>query len=164
MSPAEEVAASLIFILPAYAANAAPLTLAAVVKGRHPIDFGLTLPDGRRLLGDAKTWEGLVAGVAVGVVVGHLLGDAMLGLALGLGAMLGDVAGSFLKRRLGLEPGSPTPILDQLDFLAGALSLAYLSGYQVTPLRAAILAALTPPIHVATNAIAYALGLKDRPY
>ena len=161
---AEAVVRVLIFIAPAYVANAAPLAFAPLFKTRHPVDFGLLMPDGARLLGDAKSWEGLLMGVATGFLTGMALASPLRGLVLSVGAMLGDLAGSFTKRRLKLAPGQPLPLVDQLDFLAGALLLGAAFNYTLSPPELAILVLITPPIHLATNAAAYLLRLKDRPY
>ncbi|MDD5096827.1 MAG: CDP-archaeol synthase, partial [Candidatus ainarchaeum sp.] len=59
----------IIFILPCYIANAAPVLLG----GGQPIDFGANFPDGRRILGDAKTVRGFVGGVAAGTVAAGIL-------------------------------------------------------------------------------------------
>ena len=127
------------FILPAFAANG--LTpLIGMKSGLHPIDFGRKL-GGRRILGDGKSWEGLVFGSLVGLVIGVVMMLAypflpwslsevpltivpmtpILGFALGFGALAGDAAGSFAKRRSGKERGAPVPLLDQLDFVMGAI-------------------------------------------
>ena len=42
--------------MPAYLAN----TIAVLTGGKYPIDQGKTLADGNRILGDGKTWSGLV--------------------------------------------------------------------------------------------------------
>ncbi|RLF09570.1 MAG: CDP-2,3-bis-(O-geranylgeranyl)-sn-glycerol synthase [Thermoprotei archaeon] len=158
------VMSALLFIAPAYVANAAPLAFSPLFKAKHPVDFGLTMPDGSRLLGEAKSWEGLAVGMALGSMTGAVLAAPLRGLVLSTGAMLGDLVGSFIKRRLKLAPGQPLPVLDQLDFLAGSLALAALFGYTVGLAELSALLLLTPPIHLATNTAAYALGLKDRPY
>ena len=58
--------AVLYFFVPAYVANMSPV----VVRNRFPslaapIDGGLSWR-GRRLLGDHKTWRGLLVGIVVG--------------------------------------------------------------------------------------------------
>jgi CDP-2,3-bis-(O-geranylgeranyl)-sn-glycerol synthase len=81
------------------------------------------------------------------------------GFLMGVGAVLGDLLGAFLKRRLGIKPGDPLPIIDQLDFVFGAL----LFGSLVFPLSLAsvlLVVLVTPPIHLGTNYGAYLLGLK----
>ena len=80
-----------------------------------------------------------------------------------LGAPLGDLIGSFIKRRFNLERGAPAPIIDQLDFLLGAIFLAYI----VFPLRwmyivFAIL--ITLLLHVLANTLAYKLGYSKEPW
>ncbi len=168
-------------IIPAFAANG--LTpLLGLKKGLHPIDAGHELW-GSRLLGPGKSWEGLAFGSLVGLLVGTVqmltypllpwglssqpltivsMGP-VLGLALGLGAMLGDAGASFIKRRLNRPRGSPVPLLDQLDFVFGALLLALF----FVPLRLEwllILAVLTPVLHLAANVIGFRLGIKKTPW
>jgi len=166
---ADLLARSLIYILPAYFANGAPV----VFGGGRPLDGGRTFRDGRPIFGPRKTVRGFISGVLVGVLTGLALGlvglvpalpDALvLGFLMGLGAMLGDLAGSFVKRRLNRPPGAPAPLLDQLDFVVGAVLL-------VLPFRPpaldelACVLVLTPLIHLATNFTAYKLGLKKEPW
>ena len=158
------VMSALLFIAPAYVANAAPLAFSPLFKAKHPVDFGLTMPDGSRLLGEAKSWEGLIIGIVLGSATGIMLARPLRGLVLSVGAMLGDLAGSFIKRRLKLAPGQPLPLLDQLDFLAGSLMFGALFNYTLSTAEVVLLVLITPPIHLATNAVAYALGLKEKPY
>ncbi|MBV0925358.1 CDP-2,3-bis-(O-geranylgeranyl)-sn-glycerol synthase [Halomicroarcula limicola] len=168
-------------MLPAYVPNNA----AVLAGGGRPIDGGRTMGDSR-LLGDGKTWRGTLAGTLAGLTlaillsvlapaasdfVGHPLPTFPLraGLGLAFGAMLGDVGASFLKRRSGRERGAAFPGLDQLDFVVGALACALVlapSWFGATftvPVLVAILL-LTPLLHVLTNGIAYALGLKNEPW
>jgi len=90
-----------------------------------PIDAGLKLPDGRRLLGDHKTWRGFVAAVLACAVAASLLGYSVrLGLAFAALSLAGDAASSFIKRRLHLAPGTEIPGLDQIpEALAPLLTL-----------------------------------------
>ncbi len=154
---------------PCYVANATPVVVAKVVKRTHPIDGGLRFPDGRRILGDGKSVEGFISGVLTGTAVGFALKQVgLLGVQeafiLSLGTMLGDALGSFVKRRLGIERGEPAPLLDQLTFLLVALLLYQLVYGGLDALTVVILALVTPPIHLATNYIAYKLGLKSKPW
>ncbi len=95
----------------------------------RPIDKGRTLRDGRRLLGDNKTWKGLVgvtvlsglSGLAWGAVLrGSSLEPynllfvehpstpgwaALTGTLLGLAYGLFELPNSWLKRRVGIRPG-----------------------------------------------------------
>ena len=163
----EIIGSALWFILPAYFANATPV----VLGGGMPIDMGKRFIDGRSIFGAGKTVRGFSAGLVAGTFVGLLQGVAIgpllsflsLGFLLALGALLGDLAGSFIKRRLGMERGRAAPGLDQLSFLAGALLLASLvspPSWQVI----ITLVIITPPIHLVTNFAGYKLGLKKRPY
>ena len=110
---AETVAVALWTMLPAYIPNNA----AVLFGGGPPIDGGRTY-DGKRILGDGKTWRGTAAGTIAGVVVAfglNAVDAAVAGLvgfdlptfpllaAVGLafGAMLGDILASLVKRRSG---------------------------------------------------------------
>ncbi len=85
-------------------------------------------------------------------------------LALSLGALLGDIAGSFIKRRLSLPRGAPAPVLDQLDFYAGAVAASYLLGCKWNPETLAAAAIVVAVLHVTANAAAYLAGLKKEPW
>jgi CDP-2,3-bis-(O-geranylgeranyl)-sn-glycerol synthase len=132
-------------VIPIYVANAS----AVIVGGGIPIDFGKTGKDGRRILGDGKTWRGLFSGTFLGMTAGFGLvvaasylsasEYAFLGLtnfegfpvmililfSLCFGALLGDVVESFFKRRIGKDRGQDWIPFDQLDFLLGALTLSF---------------------------------------
>ncbi len=62
-----------IFVLflmgPAYLAN----TIAVLTGGKYPIDQGKLHSDGNRILGDGKTWSGLIGGTMGGMASGVLL-------------------------------------------------------------------------------------------
>ncbi|MEB3862138.1 MAG: CDP-2,3-bis-(O-geranylgeranyl)-sn-glycerol synthase [Desulfurococcales archaeon] len=170
MALADDVVELLIYILPAMVANGAPVVGAKFYGRGHPIDMGARMPDGRRVLGDGKTVEGFIVGVLAGLVVGILetlaLNENLIGasLASSVGALLGDMAGSFIKRRLGKERGAPVPLLDQLDFYIGALAMLYLAGYSISMGAAMVMAFVIIILHVSTNWIAYQLGLKSVPW
>jgi CDP-2,3-bis-(O-geranylgeranyl)-sn-glycerol synthase len=129
--------------------------------------MGLRLGDGERVLGDNKTFRGFiggfVAGTIVGVVCSYLFSKNLLAVAIpaSLGALLGDMGGALLKRRLKIRPGGALPVVDQLDFVVGAVLCVSLFS-QVSVAVVLILLLVTPPIHFLTNVGAYALGLKDR--
>lgn len=105
-----------------------------------PIDAGMTFADGRRLLGDHKTWRGLVAGMLACAVVSWLLGYSVsLGLAFAALALTGDAASSLIKRRLRLSPGREVPGLDQMPealvpllCLSGALGIGVSGAWTLT--------------------------------
>ncbi|RLF96435.1 CDP-2,3-bis-(O-geranylgeranyl)-sn-glycerol synthase [Thermococci archaeon] len=158
---------ALLFILPAYIANATPV----VTGGGKPMDFEMTFIDGRRILGKGKTWRGFFSGILSGTILGLLIWELLefeeksitLAILLSLGALVGDCTGSFIKRRLNIERGRPLPLVDQLDFLLGALVFSEI----VTdlPIEAIIfLVVITPVIHLGFNVLAYLLGLKNTWY
>ena len=154
---------ALYIILPIYCANAAPV----IFGGGRPIDLGRRFVDGERIFGDHKTFRGFVSGLIVGAVVGALCSYVFstnlltVAISASLGALLGDMVGAFVKRRLKIKPGGPLPIVDQLDFVVGAIILVSLFSAISLPV-VLILLLVTPPIHFLTNVGAYALGLKDR--
>ena len=157
----------LLVYLPALVANGS----ATLIARGHPLDFGKRFIDGRRILGDGKTFEGFTLGVlyATSVALTEALAAkndslAAYGVIAGIGALLGDITGSFIKRRLGLERGAHMPLLDQLDFLAGAYLATAMAGYVPPILYAAIFAVLVYGLHRATNYAAYKLGIKPVPW
>jgi|SRR5579871_1469267 len=170
---------ALYFFVPAYVANMAPV----LVQGHfaalaRPMDAGWTL-GGVRVLGDHKTWRGLLAGIIAGAIVyaaqaalhehgvlrdlalvDYRVVDPLPGVLLGLGAGLGDAVKSFFKRRVGIPPGAPWIPFDQLDFLVGAY--VCVAPLVVPPLVPTLLAApLVGVGSVAVTAAGYGLGLKE---
>lgn len=154
------------FILPAYVANATPV----LTGGGPPIDGGKKFSDGYRILGGGKTIRGFILGLLAGSIVGVVQftfwsspESWMIAVLLAFGALLGDLCGSFVKRRVGFSRGRSFPVLDQLEFVVGALLLASLikvPGWEIL----AVLMILTPFIHLGTNFVGYKLGFKSEPY
>jgi CDP-2,3-bis-(O-geranylgeranyl)-sn-glycerol synthase len=155
---------SIYFMLPAYLSNVSALTFG----GGTPLDLGRSLKDGRRILGDGVTWRGTIIGPIVGTTIGTLQGivagdiifGATLGLSLGGGAIIGDACGSFIKRRIKIERGRPAPIMDQLDFVVGALLFASLV-VNISFNMIILIIIITVFLHLGANTIAYLLGMKD---
>jgi len=83
---------------------------------------------------------------------------------LSLGALFGDLGGAFLKRRLGISPGNLLPVVDQVDFVVGALVFSLLLYPMLTWELALTVLIITPPIHLLTNVAAYKLRLKNNPW
>lgn len=157
-----DVAQALLFIFPAYCANAAPV----IFGGGFPIDGGKTFIDGKLIFGSHKTLRGFFSGLIVGTLVSFVQGalfqyNMLLGFTLSMGALAGDLAGSFFKRRLDLPPGSDLPIADQLDFILGALLFSLLVSPPPLPI-VIIIVIITLPIHLLTNFLAYLLGVKKK--
>jgi len=150
---------SLVLIFPAFIANSVPV----LARGKHPIDFGRNLGDGKRILGDGKTFEGFTVGLLIGTMTGALVGYPLHSFLLSLGALVGDMMGAFIKRRLGIARGMPAPVLDQLDFVAGALLFVF-PIYSFTVYQVIFIVLVTPPIHLSTNYVAYLCKLKPNPW
>ena len=164
MDIATLIVEALKFIFPAYCANATPV----IAGGGTPMDFGKNFLDGKRIFGANKTYRGFFFGLAVGVTVG--LVEVMLfdypllfSVLSPLGALLGDLTAAFLKRRLGIAPGGLLPIIDQVDFVVGALVFSLPLAIIYWQLAVAVLL-ITPPIHLLTNFVAYKLKLKKNPW
>ncbi|WP_245320834.1 CDP-2,3-bis-(O-geranylgeranyl)-sn-glycerol synthase [Methanofollis sp. W23] len=166
-------------MVPAYVPNSA----AAALGGGTPVDLGKNWRDGRRILGDGKTYRGFILGVAAGIAVGvlqivlrehfgwsllpeHTLVTVTL---LATGALLGDMAESFIKRRLGKESGEEWPLADQYDLVVGAFVLLILFQYAWVVRYVDLLVffwilILTPLLHRAANIIGYLIGVKEVPW
>lgn len=166
-------------MLPAYLPN----NVAALTGGGTPIDMGRKWSDGRRIFGDGKTIRGFIGGVAAGIGIGLLQIYAkssgivpefpshtiLVVILLATGSLLGDMIKSFFKRRRGIERGGKWPLIDQYDFVAGALILTllldpeWMFSTMTLPLLVTILI-ITPLLHRIVNIIGYKLGLKEVPW
>jgi len=131
---------------PAYIAN----SVAVLTGGKYPIDQGKISSDGNRILGDGKTWSGLLGGTLGGIIFGMLLdaGDSRMALEhltseeyekslwgnnpilifflLSFGALFGDIVASFYKRRQNLQRGDKFALLDMYDFIIMSLLLCFI--------------------------------------
>jgi CDP-2,3-bis-(O-geranylgeranyl)-sn-glycerol synthase len=153
------VAETIYMYLPAYIANATPVSLG----GGGPLDGGRTWIDGEPLFGDHKTVRGTFYGLAAGTLVGLLQGYLLKGILLSIGTIGGDIAISFVKRRLKMKPGALFPIADQVGFIVFAVALASLVEPQTWERMVTIVLA-TVPIHFLTNVIAWLLKMKSNPW
>lgn len=162
-----------LFLLPPFFANAVPV----VFGGGTPIDLGKKFIDGKRIFGDGKTYKGFFSGVLFGILIGviefFLFNDIFLLLiAVGssLGTMIGDLFGSFIKRRMNIDRGKPSIILDQLTFIVFALLFSSLyiisSEYSSILTLPSILLILliTFFMHKFSNILANKAGLKKVPW
>ncbi|MFA6530924.1 MAG: CDP-2,3-bis-(O-geranylgeranyl)-sn-glycerol synthase [Candidatus Micrarchaeia archaeon] len=164
----------ILFILPAYIANAVPV----VLGGGQYLDFGMKFGDGERIFGNGKTIRGFIAGVASGTVAAAILAiylplpffaNAQLqffgGFMLALGTMVGDAIGSSIKRRMKMQPGKQF-VLDQLSFLIVALIFVFpfVNPSVYEPVGIVFLFVLTYLMHSGTNLLANKMGLKSVPW
>ncbi len=156
----------IIFILPAYFANAAPV----IFGGGMPLDLNRKFRR-KPIFGRHKTIKGLVAGISAGILVGFaesLVPGFSFMLAVGvlesLGANFGDLLGSFIKRRIGAEEGTSIKLLDRYLFLVFAITFAFPLGYSPSIPGIVFLFILTWLMHGITNAFAYKIKLKSVPW
>lgn len=152
---------ALVFMLPAYAVSSS-LMLLWFLEGRyglkawdHPLSAGL--------FGGHRTAAGLAIIAYAAWPIGLYFGDTAAGLVYAGGFLLGHVGSSFLKRRLGYEPGGRMPVVDQLDFALGIQAAYIAAGYGVLPQLPEILA-LTLILHPAADWAAYLLRIKEVPW
>ncbi|NHI93626.1 MAG: CDP-2,3-bis-(O-geranylgeranyl)-sn-glycerol synthase [Candidatus Lokiarchaeota archaeon] len=185
------------YILPAYFANGGAVLMGKYIKGR-PIDLGKNFFDDQRILGDGKTWQGLLGGTLIGTFGGFVMWLIVLGAVaaakfeynfgfadpichpilydmtilrgflLAFGALMGDMIGSFIKRRFKRERGAKFPILDQLDFILGAVLFSLIEFWVINflivwPILLFVII-VTPVLHVVANRSAFKLGLKNEPW
>lgn len=182
----KDIIDAFVLFLPAFVANPG----AVVTGGYGKVDFGRKFFDGRRILGDGKTWSGFfggsLIGVGLGVVIyyitkvpflgylGHYYPGVIASLAIivpmSFGSLIGDMAGSFLKRRFGLGSGDKGFLLDQWPFVFVSFLLVYIFApsffmeYYGNIVGALAILLITPPLHRAINIIGYKLNRKDVPW
>lgn len=165
--------------LPAFIANMMPVFAARfdIAFLHTPVDGGQSIR-GVRILGDHKTWRGIIAavfGAALVVVIqyfepmtlsiGGYKPDTVLlavvyGAYIGLLVMVGDMLGSFIKRQLGFASGKPCIPLDQIDYIV-VFIVGTLPFIAWTPLTAGALVLLTFFLNLGSNALAYVTGVKN---
>jgi CDP-2,3-bis-(O-geranylgeranyl)-sn-glycerol synthase len=144
---------------------------------KRPIDAGRTWR-GRRLLGDNKTWRGALVmstGPLLATVVLHRAewyrrrlpveaNPLLLGTILGVSTVAGELPNSFLKRRLGIAPGTQRnaalSVLDQADFVLTAAVLLR-PVYRMSARETAEIFAIVAAVHVPINVIGHVLGVRS---
>jgi len=129
-----------------------------------PVDGYRFWSDGTRVLGDTKTWRGLVAGVVVPALVAPMLGCGLvLGAAVGALALIGDLLSSFVKRRLGYLSSDMALGLDQVpESLIPALVLGGRFGLEWGDVPLVSIAFLL--LGLMLSALLYLVGVRQRPY
>jgi CDP-2,3-bis-(O-geranylgeranyl)-sn-glycerol synthase len=167
-------------MLPVYMAN----NCATLFGGGRPLDGGRTFLDGRRILGDHKTYGGFIFGTLGGVATAfvqylavpylssHIALAAIpaaVAIAMPPGALVGDAVKSFFKRRLGIDSGTMLPVADQLDFIVGSLAFGFIAApawfaanFSLPVLIVIVL--MTFPLQLFHNLVAVALGKKKVPW
>jgi hypothetical protein len=142
---------------------------------KRPIDGG------RGWFGANKTWRGalmMFTGVLLATgVVWELMPDSLqdeswvvVGALIGAGTVLGELPNSYLKRRLGIEPGARrlTPggialiLYDQADFVP-AIAICLLPVWTM-PLDTLIIGFVAvAAVHLVVNVVGYAIGAREQP-
>jgi CDP-2,3-bis-(O-geranylgeranyl)-sn-glycerol synthase len=167
--------AALLFFLPAGVANMMPVfanKISLLNRWKTPVDFGLRFK-GQRILGNNKTWRGVVSGTLMAGLTAVLISKVNIntvatvapfwvGCLLGFGALAGDAFESFFKRLRGVKPGEPWFPFDQTDYIIGALLVV--SIFVQLPLWAIVtIFVVYFGLHLLVAYGGYRLGLKDRP-
>lgn len=167
--------AALLFFLPAGIANMSPVLINKIPyvnQWRTPLDLGKSYK-GKRILGDNKTWRGLIFGTLIGgisaVIISKLNANTIgtldpfwAGCVLGAGALLGDAIESFFKRLRGVKPGQLWFPFDQIDYIIGGLLAIYL--FMPLPFWVMVTVFVVYfGLHILIAYVGYLLGLKKTP-
>lgn len=147
-------------------ANGAPVVATAVCGdwGAHPLDGGRVLADGHRVLGDSKTWRGvLLSPLATGASAALLGLPVGVGVVVGVGAMLGDLLSSFAKRRLGVPSSGMMLGLDQIPETLLPL-LAVADRFALTWPTIGWMVVGFAVLELGLSPVFYRLGIRNRPY
>jgi CDP-diacylglycerol--serine O-phosphatidyltransferase len=141
---------------------------------------GLKIPIHRRWFGANKTWRGVFVmpvAAASGVWLASMVWPAefggwnflILGFALGLAYVLAELPNSFIKRRMGIEPGrrparhaSWFALADQADSAIGC-ALVYAWALGLPAATVLILVAVGPAVHLIVNYSLYLMRLRKEP-
>ena len=147
-------------------ANALPIIIRNIFKNtwNHPIDNGVLFIDDQPLLGNSKTWRGLIISFTFTPAAALTLGYSMqIGALISLFAMSGDLFSSFIKRRLKLSPSSMSPLLDQIPesllpaiFLMQAFKLNFVSVF--------ILVLIFIIFELGISRVLYKMRIRKQPY
>ncbi|MBL7169417.1 MAG: CDP-archaeol synthase [Candidatus Aenigmarchaeota archaeon] len=153
------------FILPLYIANMTPSFVKKINFLNYPIDFGKSLK-GQRILGDHKTWRGLVLGTLMGGIFALIQRrQFFVGLIMTLGGFTGDSIGSFIKRRRKIKEGGKFFPIDQIDFaLVSLLFCKLFNILTIDTIQVIFLLILTIPLSYLASMIGYKLKLKGVPW
>ena len=129
-----------------------------------PLDCGLTMSDGRPLLGVSKTIRGIVLSVLLTPVVAMLIGlNWEVGLVVAASAMAGDATSSFLKRRMGFAPSSQAIGLDQIpEALLPLLAARWL--LPITLVDVLVGTVLFVVGSLVVSRLLFKLNVRDKPY
>lgn len=156
-----------------------------------PMDMNKNFIDGKRIFGNNKTWKGffgyiilnIICSIIMGIICNvfklneynyfyiatqnNLIYNIVIGLLLGLGYSLFELPNSFIKRRLGIEPGKTIKgfkkvffiFLDQADSIFGiVLVLSFF--YPISILEYFLYVLLGAVTHIIINMLLYFMKLR----
>ena len=182
----QDILLAIWFLLPAAAANAAPVFSAKIPglkRMNAPMDGGKTWR-GHRIFGPHKTWRGFISGIVVAtfvlwvqqLLVAHTqwadvfvaqvdyatLPLFLLGPAFAIGALGGDAIESFFKRDRGIKSGKAWVPFDQIDYIIGSVLIS-LFFIILEPIQYVFMFIVWFVGHLIASYIGYKLGLKKDP-
>lgn len=136
-----------------------------------PMDGGKSLKDGRRVFGDNKTWKGFIGMIALTALSAVLFWHGTFAYSYLYGAWLGfayalfELPNSFIKRRLGMQPGKNggaiQTFFDQADSAIGyTLFLAIV--HPLSWLEAICVLAIAIATHYLFNVLLFIVKLRGQ--
>jgi CDP-diglyceride synthetase len=147
-------------------ANGSPVVARRLFRGNlnQPLDFGIILPDGYRLLGASKTWRGLLFSLLFTAMCSMTMNYTLhSGFLIALLSLSGDTFSSFIKRRLGKPSKSMFLLLDQIpESLLPAFFMA--AEFNLAPLDVVYLVLMFIPVELALSRLMFRLGVREKPY
>ena len=147
-------------------ANGAPVIISRLLgdKLSTPVDLGYRLFDGQPILGDSKTWRGLIAALLATSSAAYILGyPVFIGLQVAVMAMLGDMFSSFIKRRFKKPSSSMVLVLDQVPESLFPLLLVRES-FGLDYWSVMMLVALFIVVELSLSELLYRWGIRRHPY
>lgn len=166
---------ALLIFLPAGISNMTPVLSKHIPLLRlwsTPLDFGKSWR-GVRILGQNKTWRGLLTGIVAGTITGIIVQQVyfsdvntlqfiLMTASMSAGALVGDAVESFFKRQRRIASGKPWFPFDQTDYIVGGLVFAL--PFMIIPTSVVgLICVLYFGLHLLTSYIGFRLGLKELP-
>jgi CDP-diglyceride synthetase len=158
-------ATDLFLLLLLLTANGAPLVISHVLgeRWRWPLDGGHLFVDDKPLFGSSKTLPGVVVAILACIFLALLFGYSWrAGFLVGSLAMVGDLFSSFIKRRMGMQPSTQAPVLDQVpESLFPLLVIAPL--FELSWMRVMLLTLAFVLSSMFLSHLAFYLGIRRKP-